>query len=111
MLPKILILARAAATDFGAPAGPQQLQDMILTLIGYAVALAFMVLTIMLVYAGLKFILSGGEPKNIQTARNTATYAIVGIIMLVVAWLVLQLIQVLTGVCVTRFTLGFGFPC
>lgn len=112
MLSNILDLARAQATQFGQlPAGAQQLQTIILTLIGYSVALAFMALTIMFIYAGLKFILSGGEPKNIQSARNTATYAVIGIIMLVIAWLILQLIQAITGVCVTRFSIGFSLTC
>src|SRR5437016_1785254 len=75
------------------PAGPQQFADLILRLIGLAGGFGFMIITIMLVYAGIRFVLSGGEQTKVQSARNVATYAVIGLVMLAVAWLVLLLIQ------------------
>jgi len=93
------------------PAGVTQLQQMIQRVIGLTAGLAFMVLTIMLVYAGIRFITSNGEPKNIQLAQQTATWAVIGIVFLILAWLILKLIEAFTGVGVTQFCIGFRPYC
>lgn len=89
------------------PAGVLQLQQLIQRIIALSAGLAFMALTIMLVYAGIRYIISHGEAKNIQLAHQTATWAILGIVFLIIAWLILKLIEVFTGVNVTNFCIGF----
>lgn len=89
------------------PAGIKQLQELFTRIINLSVPLAFIALTVMLVYAGIKFITSGGEPKSLQSASGTITWALLGILFLVLAWLILNLIQAFTGVQVTQFCLGF----
>ena len=92
-------------------AGVTQLQELIQRIIALSAGLAFMILTIMLVYAGIRFITSNGETKNIQLAQQTATWAILGIVFLVMAWLILKLIEAFTGVPVTQFCLDFRPYC
>ncbi|MBI2598718.1 hypothetical protein HYW40_00650 [Candidatus Curtissbacteria bacterium] len=70
----------------------------IISLLAPAAAIAFFV---MLLFGGYKFITSGGDPKAVGSARATLTYAIIGIILVVAAWLILQLIKTLTGADVT----------
>lgn len=89
------------------PAGIKQLQELFTRIINLSVPLAFIALTVMLVIAGIKFITSGGEAKPLQSAAATATWALLGILFLVFAWLILQLIEAFTGVRVTQFCLGF----
>ncbi len=88
------------------PAGLQQLQDMVQRIISIFVAISFIALVIVLVVAGFKFLTSGGEPKTLQSAQQALTWAILGILFLVIAWLILQLIKAFTGVDVTTFNLG-----
>jgi heme/copper-type cytochrome/quinol oxidase subunit 2 len=116
MLSKLLPLLKAQThcnPSFGPCAsGTQQLADLILRFIGLAGGIAFMIVTIMLVYAAIRFILSGGESSKIQQARNVAVYAVIGLVLLAVAWLILLLIQSTTGVCTTKFTISFqGTNC
>ena len=89
------------------PAGAVQLQELIQRIINLSVGLAFIVLLIMLVVSGIRFLTSGGESKGLNQASKTLTWALLGILFLVLAWLVLRLIEAFTGVPVTKFCLGF----
>jgi len=66
-------------------------------------ALVGVALFVMLVVGGFKFLLSGGDQKQLESAKNTVTYAIIGLVVIVVAFLILKTIQVFTGVNVTKF--------
>lgn len=85
--------------------GIVQLQDLFGRVLQVAGAGVFIALTVMLVVAGIKFLTSGGEPKSIQNASLTVTWAILGIVFLVLAWLFLLLIEKFTGAPVTKFNL------
>ena len=61
------------------------------------------VLFIMLLSGGFKYITAGGDPKGIEEAKKTLTYAIGGMVLLAMAFLILRFIQEFTGVDVTRF--------
>jgi hypothetical protein len=65
--------------------------------------LAGVVLFIMLLLGGFSYITSGGDPKKVESARNTLTYAIGGVIFIALAYLILKFIEVFTGVPVTEF--------
>jgi hypothetical protein len=53
---------------------------------------------VMFVLAAFRWMLSGGNSKEIQTARGTMTYAIVGIIVALSAYLIVSLVTAFTGV-------------
>ena len=103
-----------AGTVFAAnpgPAGVLQLQQLIVRVINLSVGLAFIALTVVLVYAGIRFLTSGGDSKVLATQSNTVTWALLGILFLALAWLILKLIAVFTGVDITNFCIGFpGAP-
>lgn len=71
--------------------------------VGVVLALGGIVLFIMLLSGGFKYITSGGDPKGIEGAKKTLTYAIGGMIFLAMAFLILRFIQEFTGVDVTKF--------
>ena len=100
------------ADDLGpGPAGLVQLQELVLRVISLAAQFAFLCLTLMFVYAGIRFITSNGDQKNIAAARQIAIQAVTGIVFLGLAWIVLRLISSFTGTDVTHFCLGFpGAP-
>lgn len=93
------------------PAGVLQLQELITRIINIVVALSFIALTVVLFYGGIRFIMSRGEPKNLEAAREMIIWAIFGIVFLALAWLILLLIKVFTGVEVTKFCIGFKPFC
>lgn len=88
------------------PAGLKQIEDLFSQLIKISVAAGFVLLVVMLVYGGIRFLVSGGEAKNLKPASETITWALLGIIFLILAWLILLLIKSFTGVDVTTFNVG-----
>lgn len=52
----------------------------------------------MLILGGIKFITSGGDPKQAEAARNTLTWAIAGLVVIFSSFLILNLIKLITGV-------------
>jgi len=87
---------------------PAQISDIvgiiakIISLLAPAAAIAVFV---MILVAGFQFLTSGGDPKSVAAARTTLTYAIIGVILVVVVWLILTLIEAVTGVDVTTVNL------
>lgn len=67
--------------------------------------LAGIALFIMLLIGGFKYLTAGGNPKNIEAAKMTLTYAILGVIATASVFLVLRLIEAFTGANVTNFVI------
>ncbi len=91
------------STSANDAAGLKQIEDVFTNVISVVVALGFIALLVMLITAGFKYLTSGGEPKAIQAAHQTVSWALLGILFMAIAWLVLQLIHVFTGIDVTKF--------
>jgi len=70
-----------------------------------ALALAGIVLFVMLIMGGFRYMTAGGDPKAAGAARNTITYAIIGMLLLLVSYLILLLIERFTGAKITVFNL------
>lgn len=87
-------------------AGLEDIRKLVERLISVSVGGAFIAMFVLLVWAGIKYLTSGGEPKQIQAAHQIVTWALIGILFMAIAWLILQLIEVITGVKVTVFDIG-----
>ncbi len=92
------------------PAGLNNIEATFGKFISVSVGIAFVALFIMLIWAGFKYLTSGGEPKAIQAAALTITWAGLGILFLALAWLILILISSFTGVDVTIFDIKIFCP-
>ena len=66
-------------------------------------AIAGILLFIMLIWGGFSYITSGGDPKKVEQARNTLTYAIAGMVVVALAFMILRFIEDFTGAPVTNF--------
>ncbi len=62
-------------------------------------------LFVMFVVGGFNFLFSGGDQKKLEAARGTLTNAIIGVVVIVIAYLILLTIEKFTGVNVTTFTI------
>lgn len=79
------------------------LGDLFKNVVSYALGFAGIVLFILLIIGGFKFITSGGDPKAVEGARKTLTSAIAGLVIIIISFLILVLITKITGVDVTKF--------
>lgn len=73
--------------------------------ISYALAFSGIVLFIMLIIGGFKIMTASGDPKEAEAAKKTLTSAIVGIVLLILSFMILKLIEKLTGVTLTTFSI------
>lgn len=69
-------------------------------------AFAGVVLFIVLVMAGFTFLFSGGDAKQLEKAKHTFTYALIGLVIIVCAYLIINLIQMFTGADISQFNLN-----
>ncbi len=98
----------AAGASNPGPAGVIQLQELLQRLINISVAIAFIALTVVLLYAGIRYLTSGGEVKSMAAASQAITWGLLGILFLSLAWLILLLIQAFTGIQLTNLCIGLG---
>lgn len=80
------------------PAKISDLGTIFSSVVGYALGFAGVVLFILLIVGGFKYITSGGDPKAIESAKGTLTSAFMGLVIILVSYLIMVLISKITGV-------------
>ena len=85
------------------PAQIKDLETVFGNVVRAALGFAGIVLFVLLLVGGFKYITSGGDPKATEGAQKTITYAILGLILILASYLILVLIKTITGVDVTQF--------
>ena|SRR3989344_9674979 len=62
---------------------------------------------VMLIITGFRYMNSAGDPKKLEGARNTLINVILGILLIVLAFFIINITSLVTGVeCIRTF--GFG---
>ncbi|RAY15408.1 hypothetical protein DPM19_11995 [Actinomadura craniellae] len=83
-----------AATNLAAPASLDQvIKNMRDVIVGLLVGLATLFATI----GGVRYILAGGDPSEVEAAKKTLKYAAVGYGIAVLAPVLVQLLQRIVG--------------
>lgn len=88
----------AAARGEGMPAeliGQNGVFTQITNTVLYAVGI---ISVVMLIYGGLRYVISGGDSKKVTDAKNTILYAIIGLIISILAFAIVNfVINAVTG--------------
>jgi len=120
---KKIIQFAAISTYFALPAAafaanlvPTQLADIndpiiiVRGIIRFILLLAFVIAFIMLLIGGIRWIMAGGDEKSVEKARNTITAALIGLVVILVAYALIRIVElffnvnVITGdVAIPRF--------
>lgn len=87
------------------PAQLSQLEDVFGNVVTSLLALGGIILFLMLLSGGFKYLTSGGDPKATETAQKTLTYAIGGLVLLAGSYMILRIISDFTGADVTNFVI------
>jgi hypothetical protein len=80
-----------------APAQLSGLETVFGNVVTSLLALGGIVLFLMLLSSGFKYLTSGGDPKAAEGAQKTFTYAIGGLVMLAGSYIILKIISQFTG--------------
>lgn len=67
-------------------------------IINAALAFSGFVALIFLIWAGITYTSSKGDPQKVESAKKTATYAIIGLVIIFLSFFIVGLISQLTGV-------------
>lgn len=94
-------------TNHSAPDVAQlsDLADVFRSVIGKLLAFGGIVLLIVLLIGGFKYLTAGSDPKAVESAKKTLSSAIIGIVLVVASYLIISLIQQITGANVTEFNI------
>ncbi len=63
--------------------------------LSFASGIVIFVLFVMLLWGGIKYLTSGGDPTKVTSAQDTLKFALLGTVLFVSAYLILNIIQVL----------------
>lgn len=97
-----------AATDWGncvqEAATIQCLEPLFENVVRGVISISAVGVFIVLLIGGFNFLFSGGDQKKLEQARGAITNSIIGLVVITVAYLILNTIKVITGVDVSTFT-------
>ena len=74
------------------------------------VGIVSLALFAMLAIGAFKYLTSGGDAKQTESARNTIFYAILGLVLIVSSYIIIKALEYFTGVKLTSFTLPSAWP-
>ena len=104
-LPSIVFASQPIPNDSGVPY-LHGLDAVFENIVSVVLGFAAIILFIMLLSGGFKYMTSGGDPKAAASARQTLTYAIGGFILLAAAYFILVLLGTITGAMeITNFSI------
>lgn len=84
----------------------QGLQCLLANILSVALTLIGIAGFIMLIVGSMKWLLSGGNAQHVEKAKNTMTYAVVGLIVALSAFIILNLVAEFTGIkSILQFTI------
>jgi hypothetical protein len=108
--PQVFAADWGACVQGGTGADPgaatiQCLEPLFVNVVNGIASLAGVALFIMVVVSGFTFMTSGGDPKKLEQAKGAFTNALIGLVVMVVAYLILRTISIFTTTPVTTFTI------
>ena len=81
-----------------APTGATDLGDIIVKVINFFLLFAGAVAILFLIIGGFRYVVSAGNPDQVEGAKKTIMYAIVGLIIIFIAFALVQVVQQQLGV-------------
>ena len=83
---------------------------MFFNLIFWALSFAGLVALILVILGGFKYMTSGGDQKAVEGGKKTITWALIGLVVILLSFAIVRFIADVTGMeCLTRF--GFIGTC
>jgi len=104
-----MLVKTVLAADLGEP--PAQItlvNDLLNNFLTSIIGFAGIVLFVLIIFGGFKYITSGGNPEAAASGRRIITYAIAGLIVIAASYLILVIIKEITGANVTEFNIIFN---
>jgi len=88
------------------PATFRDLEGVFGQVLSVALSLVGLAAIIMLVVGGFKYLSAGGDKEAAAKAKHTLTYAVIGTVLAISAFMILRLLGVFLGADFNNFSLG-----
>ncbi len=98
ILPIVGFNVAKAVVEINNPLQYGTFEELIMAILRFLQALALVVTAMVIVVAGYYFVGSAGDPAKVTQARKMITYALIGLLIILVAEGIIQLIQRVIGV-------------
>ena len=79
-------------TGINCPPDGGSINSMFVTVINWALAIAFILAVIFLIYGGFRYILSGGNEESAKAGRQTIFNALIGVVIIVLSYVIVQIV-------------------
>lgn len=79
-------------------AGTNNIVVIIRSIIRFILLVAFVLAFIMLLIGGIRWITAGGDEKGVAAARNMITAALIGLVIVLIAYALIRLVEIFFGV-------------
>jgi hypothetical protein len=86
-------------------AGNIEFGPMISSIIGMIIIIAFLASFFYLLIGGISWITSGGNPEQVDAAKNKIMHALIGLVIVVAAWAIMGLASSFFGIDFTSFNI------
>lgn len=73
----------------------------------YMIPLIGIICFCMVLAGGFKILTSGSDAKGLESGKSTITWAVAGVALSIVSWLILVTLENITGVKITQFKFSF----
>lgn len=87
------LAALAIAMPLNQPSGvPNNITDVLSKVIGGVIGFISIVAVLFLVWGGVQYLTSAGDETQVENAKKTITYAIIGLFVAAIAWAAVTLV-------------------
>lgn len=71
--------------------------DVVSAVVPFILSISGVIVFVMLIYGGILYLTSAGDPKNVEKATKTITYSLIGLIVIVASYSIMRFIQTVFG--------------
>lgn len=68
--------------------------------IRFILIVAFVLAFVMLLVGGIRWIMAGGDEKSVEKARNTITAALIGLVVVLIAYAIIRIVETFFNVSI-----------
>lgn len=71
------------------------------TILNWVLIAVGIICVVFIIFGAIKFMTSGGDPEKVKSGRNTLMYAIVGLVIAILATVIVQIVFNFTDILIT----------
>jgi len=100
-LPLIVVQAQPPPTGINNPLSANTFTELFFSIADWVAGTAATVAVLMVIIGGIQYMVSGGNEEKVATARKTIQWSLIGLIVILASWGLLQALLGILGITIT----------